>query len=76
MFEGFGVSGPVLARLKYAWNAFRVRFGVSGLRLGDVLGPSWDVLGGSWSGLGESWRLPGNFLGVFVDEFSAIFSNM
>ena len=68
MFEVFGVSGPVLVRLKCAWNASRVRLGVSGLRLGGVLGPSWAILGGSWSGLGEPWRLPGSLLGACLKK--------
>ena len=62
------VSGSVLVRVKNGWNVSRARFGVSGLRLGGVLGPSWDILGKFWSGLGESWRLPGNFLGAFLQD--------
>ena len=46
-----------------------MHLGGSELCLGRVLGRSWCVLGGSWKGFGTSWRLPGGFLGIFLEVF-------
>ena len=69
LFDGFGVSGPVLVRLGCIWSASWVRRRVSGVRLGGVLGLSWGVLGGSWRDPGKSWKLPGSILRTFSKDF-------